>query len=47
MKYKKHIFAPTFRSFSANSEEKVFDTIEVDKSPALATPATRDLPKNV
>src|SRR5229473_7792049 len=46
MKYKKHIFTPTFRSFSANLGEKVFDTVETDKSPTLATPSRSDLAKN-
>ncbi|HYT41627.1 MAG TPA: hypothetical protein VEP90_04735 [Methylomirabilota bacterium] len=46
MKFKKHIFTPTFRSFSANLGEKVFDTVETDKSPTLATPSTSDLAKN-
>ncbi len=45
MKYKKHIFMPTFRSFSANLGEQVFDTVETDKSPILATPSTRNLAK--
>jgi len=46
MKYKKHIFTPTFRSFSANLGEKAFDSVEVDKSPTLATPSMSDLAKN-
>jgi hypothetical protein len=46
MKYKKHIFTPTFRSFSANLGEKLFDTVETDKSSTLATPSTSDLAKN-
>ena len=46
MKFKKHIFTPTFRSFSANLGEKVFDTVETDKSPTLATSSIRDIVKN-
>ncbi len=46
MKYKKHIFTPIFRGFSAILGEKVFDTVETDKSPTLATPSTSDLAKN-
>jgi hypothetical protein len=46
MKHKKHIFTPTFRSFSANLGEKTFDTVEVDKSPTLVTRSTSDLAKN-
>ena len=45
MKFKKHIFIPTFRSFSANLGEQAFDTVETDKSPILATPSLRDLAK--
>ncbi len=46
MKYKKRIFTPTFRSFSSESGEKAFGTLEVDKSPALAIPSMSDLAKN-
>jgi len=46
MKYKKHIFTPKFRSFSANSGEKAFDTVEVDRTPTLAISSTSDLAKN-
>src|SRR6266487_6252061 len=46
MKFKKHIFTPTFRSFSANVGEKVLNTGETDKSPTLATPSTSDFAKN-
>ena len=46
MRYKKHVFTPKFRSFSANSGEKAFDTVEVDKSPTLAISSTSDLAKN-
>jgi hypothetical protein len=46
MKYKKHMLIPTLRNFFANSGGKEFDTVEVDKSPDLATPSTRDLAKN-
>jgi hypothetical protein len=46
MNYKKHIGTPTLRSFSANSGGKVFDTVEVDERPTLATDSTRDLAKN-
>ncbi len=46
MKYKKHIFTPTIRSFSANLGKKVFDTVETDKSLTLVTPFTSDLAKN-
>src|SRR6266704_4348493 len=42
MKYKKR----TSRSFSAKSGEKALDTVEVDKSPTLTTPSTRDFAKN-
>jgi len=45
MKFHKHIFAPTLRSFSANSGGKASDTVEVDKSPALATPSTSEVAK--
>src|SRR6266568_3869295 len=46
MKFKKHIFTPTIRSFSANLGKKVFDTVETDKSLTLVTPFTSDLAKN-
>src|SRR6266571_187223 len=46
MKFKKHIFTPTFRSLSANGGEKVLDTVETDKSLTLVTPFTSDLAKN-
>ncbi len=42
MKYKKR----ASRSFSAKSGEKALDTVEVDKSPTLTTPSTRDFAKN-
>jgi hypothetical protein len=46
MKYKKHTFAPTFRSFSANLGDKAFDTVEANESTTLATPSMREFAKN-
>jgi hypothetical protein len=46
MNYRKYIFTPKFRSLSANSGGKAFDTVEVDKSPTLAISSTSDLAKN-
>jgi hypothetical protein len=38
--------AVCIRGFSANLGEKAFDTVEVEKSPTLATPSTSDSAKN-